>query len=91
MKQYSMTKVRDELSAVLRNLNDRQPISLTRYGKPVAVLMSISTYHRVARPRPSFWDAYQAFLRSYPLEQLGIEADFFDGLREASPGREVNF
>jgi prevent-host-death family protein len=91
MNQYSATNARTELSALLRNLNDRQPVTLTRYGKPLAVLMSMNAYQRIVVVRPSFWDAYQAFLRSHPLEQLAIEPDVFGGVRGTSPAREAHF
>jgi prevent-host-death family protein len=91
LNHYSMTQARNELSALVRKLNARHHIELTRYGKPVAVLMSMSAYQRVVGPRLDFWEAYQAFLRSHPLEQLAIEPDVFDDVRDTSTGREVRF
>jgi hypothetical protein len=76
---------------VLHQLGVSHRVQLTRYGKPVAILMSMSAFQRIVGPRLSFWDAYQDFLRSHPLEQFGVEPDVFDNARETSPGREVQF
>ena len=91
MKQYSMTKARNKLTALMRDLIDREHIELTRYGKPLAVLLSMQAYQRLTSSKADFWDAYQSFRRSHSLEQLNIEPDVFSDVRDTSPGREVHF
>jgi hypothetical protein len=55
----------------------------------VAVLVSIRAYRRLAEPRKSFWDEYEAFRVEFPLEQLDIQPEIFTAGRDQSPGREV--
>lgn len=91
MKRYSMTRARHILSALLRDLNHRDSIELTRYGKPVVVLLSMRAYERLTSPKANFWDTYQAFRRSHSLPEANIEPSVFGDVRDTSPGREVRF
>ena len=91
MKRYSITTARNKLSALVRDLNDRNYIELTRHGQPVAVMLSMSAYRYWNSPKVDFWDAYQRFRQSHSLEQLNTEPDVFRDVRDTSPGREVHF
>jgi prevent-host-death family protein len=89
IKEYSIAEARDQFTAIVRDLETRPSIRLTRRGKPVAVLLSIEEYERLAAGRTRFWENYQAFLAANDLDQLDIEPATFEGLRDLSPGREV--
>jgi antitoxin (DNA-binding transcriptional repressor) of toxin-antitoxin stability system len=66
------------------------PVELTRRGKPVAVLLTLADYERLSRgPRP-FWDVCQEFREEMSIAQLDIQPNFLAGIRDTSPGREVN-
>jgi prevent-host-death family protein len=91
MKRYSITTARNKLSALVRDLNDRNHIELTSHGQPVAVMLSMSAYRYLSSPKVGFWDAYQRFRQSHSLEQLNIEPDDLSDVRDSSPGREVHF
>ncbi|MCL1464016.1 hypothetical protein [Argonema galeatum] len=41
------------------------------------------------RGKSQFWERLEEFRQENNVEELGIEADFFEGLRDKSPGREV--
>jgi len=53
------------------------------------VMLSMREYERVSAPRGRFWDAYEAFRQTANLPQLGIDPTVFEGVRDRSPGREV--
>jgi cellobiose PTS system EIIB component len=87
---YSIAEARQNLAALVHELEKKDHIELTRRGEPVAVLVSMRTYQRLTSPKVNFWDAYQNFRRAHPLEQLNIEPDVFEGTRDRSAGREVD-
>jgi prevent-host-death family protein len=86
-KRYSIAEARHDLAALVHELEDRDLIELTRRGEPVAVMLSVREYRRLAAGREGFWDAYRAFRGSVDLSRLGIEPEFFE--RDPSPGREA--
>jgi prevent-host-death family protein len=86
--KYSIAEARHNLAAIVHELDTKEHIELTRRGEPVAVLLSIHAYRRLAEPKVKFWDAYTAFRKAYP--EPDIEPEDFAGIRDRSPGREVN-
>lgn len=90
-QQYSIAQARDHLPAIVHEVEQGQPVELTRRGKPVAVLLSASEYRRLSRSRPSFMEAVERWRRSVDLEELNIGPEYFDALRDRSPGREPPF
>lgn len=57
--------------------------------EPVAVLLSIQEYERLSRKYTGFWSALSEFLRKIEDEGIEISDSDFKGLRDLSPGREV--
>jgi prevent-host-death family protein len=91
LKEYSIAKARDHFTALVRDVERKAVIKLTRRGKPVAVLLSVQEYERLAANRPGFWEAYTRFRDKHNLAVLDIQPEIFTGLRDTSPGREVNW
>ena len=90
-KQYSIARARGHFTALVRAGKRDLAVELTRRGKPVAVMLSIQEYKRLASHQASFWEAYSAFREQVNLQELGIEPDTFTSLRDRSPGREVRW
>jgi len=90
-KQYSIAEARQNLAAIVHELERKAFIELTRRGEPVAVLLSVREYRRLASNKAEFWNAYEAFRAATDLAQLRLEPEIFDGLRDPSPGREVRW
>lgn len=86
-ESYSIAEARDNFAAIVRNVEEVSKVELTRRGRPVAVLLSIEEYRRLTVERKDFWYAYTKFRDEVGLRRLGIEAEIFEGLRDASPGR----
>lgn len=89
-RQYSIAEARNRLPAIVHDTEKGTRIELTRRGKPVAVLMSIKDYGRLARARPDPWTALEHFRTTHDLEDLDAESVFAD-TRDGEPGREVNW
>ncbi len=88
-KSYSIAEARDNLAAIVHDVEDASAVELTRRGRPVAMLVSVGEYRRLRGERKDFWDAYTGFRESVDLEALDIGPEVFEGLRDPSPGRET--
>ena len=92
VKKYSIAEARDNLPGVVHEVEEGTRVELTRRGKPVAVLLGLEEYERMAKGRRDFWEAYEEFRREFDLAQLEIDPDeVFEGVRDPSPGREFSW
>jgi len=89
LETFSIAEARNRFTAIIRGLKRQPLVEVTRRGKPVAVLLSIEEYKRLAEQPRRFWDTYQAFRTQTPLETLDIESEIF-AVRDPSPGREIS-
>ena len=88
--QYSVADTRRDLPQILREVEGGAWVQITRRGEPVAVLISLSEYRRLSGEGGSFLESYKLWEDATAAEDRAITADFFDELRERSPGREVD-
>jgi prevent-host-death family protein len=87
-KRYSIAEARDNLTDVVHEAEVGNTVELTRHGKPVAVLLSLVDYERLAESRADFWETYQELRREFDFVELAIDPDsVFSGARDSSPGR----
>lgn len=89
-KSYSIAEARNNLASIVHDVEEASAVELTRRGKPVAVLLSVEEYRRLAAGEKDLWDAYTGFRRRFDLRRLGIGPEVFEGLRDPSPGRRVS-
>ena len=65
-------------------------VELTRRGQPVAVLIGLRRFKRLASNRRGFSAAYRDFTNESDLAELALDPDdLFVGTREGTPGRDV--
>jgi hypothetical protein len=65
---------------------------LTRRGRPVAVVVSLSDYQRFTAPRHGAWEAVERVRRTADLEALAIDpGEVFAIERDPSPGRDFSW
>jgi prevent-host-death family protein len=88
-KSYSVAEARAHLPEILDEVEAGKDVELTRRGRPVAVLLSAQRYEELRREHSNFGDAYRAFTARHAPEEIGLEADFFDSIRDRAPGRRV--
>lgn len=85
---YSIAEAKNQLPRLVHEAEEGQEVHLTRRGRPVAVVMSVATYERLAL-RGSFHRALTDFRARLGIDSLGIDPDQLAATRDASPGREV--
>jgi prevent-host-death family protein len=89
--RYSIAEARDRLTQLVRDAENGMSVELTRRGKPVAILVSLSEYEKLHKRGMSFWEALEEFKREVDLKSIGIEPSTFEGLRDQTKGREVGW
>ncbi len=89
-REYSIAHAKDHLAAAVRAAEAGEPVTLTRRGRPVAVIVSDAEYRRLAGSHRDFWTALQEFREGTRAEGTVFDASDFDGLRDRSPGRDVD-
>jgi antitoxin (DNA-binding transcriptional repressor) of toxin-antitoxin stability system len=67
-------------------------VELTRRGRPVAVLLSLTEFERLRRPRLDFWSACQQLRERFDLDKLDIDPDeVFAVSDDSSAGRDFSW
>jgi prevent-host-death family protein len=89
--RYSIAEARNRFAEILHDLEHLSRVEVTRRGRPVAVLLSFEEYEQLCAGRITFTDAYEAFRDAFDLTAQEIEPEVFEGLRDASPGREMGW
>ena len=90
-KRYSIAEARQNLAAIVHELEAQPVIKLTRRGAPVAVLLSLNAYQRLRSERPSFWTTYSAYRATVDPAVFDDAPDIFEAVRDASPGRDIQW
>jgi len=90
IKSFSINEAENKLSLIIQMLEENTPVKLTKYGKPVAVLLSFDEYQRLTHKKGDFWTALTEFRQTMKKENIEISDTDFEGLRYISAGREVD-
>ncbi len=88
MNSYSLAEARNHLTAIVRRVEQSTAVALTRRGKPVAVILSIEEYQRLAAPRASFSSTFARYREAVDLAALDLGPQVFADVRDRNPGRE---
>ena len=89
LKKYSIASARDKFAALIHQVEHEAGVELTRRGKTVAVILSVQEYRQLQADKRGFWTAYENFQSRFDLAELDIEPEIFAGVRDKTPGRDV--
>jgi len=89
MKTSSIADAKNNLSHLIQEIETGDPVHLTRYGKPVAVIISEHQYQNLVAPNKSVTTAIMKW-RSQLNENVGdgFDVSELEELRKESIGRE---
>jgi prevent-host-death family protein len=90
-KRYSIAHARNQLPGIIHAVERGGPVELTRRGKPVAVIVSLSDYERLSARKKTFSEAFEEWRQSVDLDKLDIGPEVWEGVRDRSPGREFSW
>ena len=88
-KEYSLADARRNLAEVLDEVEVGAEVRLTRRGKPVAVVVSVSEYDRLTQKRVSFAQALGELRKRFPQAAGGAGNRYWTSLRDRGRGRKV--
>lgn len=88
-QEFSIAEAKNKLPAIIHAIERGTPATITRYGTPVAVVISVEQFKAMSRNKPNFWKAVAQFRQG--LSDSNLLNEEFSNLRDKSPGREVNF
>lgn len=90
MKRVSVAEAKNSLPALLHEA-ESAPVEIVRRGKPVAVILSRSSYDRLRGKSEGMWVALERFREAHDLEELDA-AGAFAGVRDRSTkGRPIRW
>lgn len=90
IKSCSIAEAGDNPASIVHDMEEASAVELTRRGEPVAVLLSVEKYRRMAARGRDLWVSLTAFRERVDPGQLDIGPEVFEGLRDPSPGREAS-
>jgi prevent-host-death family protein len=90
-KQYSIAEARDHLASIVHDVEQGEPVELTRRGKPVAVVLSLDDYGRTTGRTVSFPEAWESFRQTTDLDGFAFSDEELAQLRDRSPGRDFRW
>ena len=86
-KTYSIAEARNDLSGVVREAEAGRPVTLSRRGRPVAVIVSASEFARLAPRRRALAVAIDDFRREFAAHANACFGQHTDE-RKAGPRSE---
>jgi prevent-host-death family protein len=87
VRRYSIAEAGQQLASIVHAVERGPAVEVTRRGKPVAVLVPLAQYRRLALAQRSFKDALRAFRSSHDLKALSLADKTFSDVRSQSSGR----
>jgi prevent-host-death family protein len=88
--EYSIAGAKNHLPEAVRAAETGQPVTLTRGGRPVAVLLSIARYRELQAERPDFWEVAGGIRSAAAGDGVEFTEVDFAGLRDEASGRDVD-
>ncbi len=91
MKTSTIADAENNLSHLIHQLEVEEPIHLTRYGKPVAVMMSENQYQKLVSPPKSINSAILNWRSQLDEESdVGLTSNKLNAIRKESVGCEFS-
>ena len=90
-KTFSIAEAKNHLSSLVHAAEIGESVTLTRRGKPVAVLISEHQYKQLSGQRKGFWQAVETFRQELELTRVNMTEDDLAGLRLKETGRDMHW
>ncbi|MFU8887220.1 MAG: type II toxin-antitoxin system Phd/YefM family antitoxin [Trueperaceae bacterium] len=86
-RSVSIAEARARLPGLVKEAEAGEPIHITRWGEPVAVLVSSTRYQQLVHGRPSFGAALDRHFGGVEMTEVGLDRDEPEDLRDRGAGR----
>lgn len=84
----SIAEARARLPGLVKEAEEGAAVHITRWGTPVAVLVSAARYQQLAHGSPSFGVALDAFLEQGDMSGIQLGQGDLENLRDRATGRK---
>lgn len=84
-RQYSIAEARNSLPSLVHEAEQGKPVELTRRGRAVAVILSVTEYQKLTGSRPDFFESLMQWREENAAH---LDDEPFLQERDRSPGRE---
>lgn len=92
MTQLALAEAETRLAELVNQAETGEPITITRQGKPVAVLVSAEEYQRLGGgKKKNFWEAIQEMRSAPDFEPVDLTDEEIDSWRDRSPARDFSW
>lgn len=82
---YSIAEAKNRLPELVREVENKGAVEITRRGIPVVVVLPIHEYEQTKKNKFDFWEAYLAFRRRLDEEGIDLNPDeIFADVRDRS-------
>lgn len=90
--QYSISQARDQLARLVHEAEGGRHIELTRRGRPVAVVVAIDEYRKLAAAKTDLWSAVTDFRATHDLSGMeDLAEEVSSDTRSRDEGREFTW
>lgn len=86
-RTYTVAQARNRLPQLLHEVEQGEAVSITRRGRPVAVVMSRRQFVKLRGESRGFRAAYDAWRATIDARDLDLPREYFRGLRDRTHGR----
>ncbi|MEX2528610.1 MAG: type II toxin-antitoxin system Phd/YefM family antitoxin [Gemmatimonadota bacterium] len=87
-RTVSIAEARAKLPGLVKEAEGGTAVQITRWGAPVAVLVSATRFQQLAHGRPSFAVALDGFLERIDMTGMRLGKGELQGLRDREAGRQ---
>lgn len=92
MTQLALAEAETRLAELVNQAETGEPVTITRQGKPVVVLVSAEEYQRLGGgKKKNFWEAIQEMRSSPDFEPVDLTDEEIASWRDRSPARDFSW
>lgn len=93
MSSYTIAQANNQLSTIVHEAERGTPVSLTRRGKPVVIMLNIDEYSKLCATPNNWWENYLNWHKTANFSDVSNDDmdDVFADVRDRSPGRDFSF
>ncbi|BAY08042.1 type II toxin-antitoxin system Phd/YefM family antitoxin [Calothrix sp. NIES-2098] len=90
-QQYSIEQIPVNFDRIIEEVEQGEPIQITRQGKQVAVILSTAEYERLVNQTSNFWESLAQFRQEIIEEGIEINSDeVWKDVRDSSSQVQMN-